>query len=147
MPHQDPMVRAVKARERARAWRLANPERASAKDKAWRLANPEKCRSYHKAWVRRCPDKQRGYDLKRYSLTCEQFDDMLISQGGRCKLCSTDKPGGKHSRFNVDHCVVEDKVKVRGLLCHRCNTGIGSLNHDPKLLIKAANYVTNLGNI
>ena len=41
--------------------------------------------------------------------------------------------------MSVDHC--HDTMKVRGLLCHRCNCGIGLLNEDITVLEKAINYL------
>jgi hypothetical protein len=48
-------------------------------------------------------------------------------------------PGGRGERWHIDHDHVTDKV--RGLLCHSCNVGIGNLQHDPQILMAAARYV------
>ena len=42
-------------------------------------------------------------------------------------------------RMHIDHC--HDTGAVRGLLCHGCNTGIGSLNDDIELLQRAIDYL------
>jgi hypothetical protein len=75
---------------------------------------------------------------RRYGITLEQYEAMLAAQGGTCALCPTPTPGGK-GRFHVDHC--HDTGKVRGLLCMRCNTGIGCLNHNTDTLLKAVAYL------
>jgi hypothetical protein len=49
---------------------------------------------------------------------------MLAAQAGVCAICRG--PQNSHYRFfDVDH----DKISgvVRGLLCRRCNTGLGYL--------------------
>ena len=66
---------------------------------------------------------RRGADLwEKYGITGEQYDAMLVRQGGVCKLCG--RPP-KTRRLAVDHDHGTDargvKHRVRGLLCHICN--------------------------
>ena len=66
---------------------------------------------------------RRNNQLKRYyGITIEDYDNMLDVQGGICKMCGTDVPGGP-GRFAVDH--NHATGVVRGLLCMGCNTKIG----------------------
>jgi hypothetical protein len=74
-----------------------------------------------------------------YGITPEQFDVMLLIQGGRCAVCGTDAPGGKHDRFMVDHC--HSTGAVRGLLCNACNHGIGLLGDSADGVRKALEYL------
>lgn len=83
---------------------------------AWKKANPEK-----RLLV------QRRSKLKKYGITVEQYDEMLEEQGGVCACCGTDDPG-RDGSFYVDHC--HDSEDVRGLLCHKCNSGIGYLGDN-----------------
>lgn len=81
------------------------------------------------------------YELKKlYGLAHGTYAKMLAAQGGCCAICGTDATNGRR-RLNVDHCH-ETKV-VRGLLCGKCNTGIGQLNHSEVLLLSAARYLKN----
>lgn len=82
-------------------------------------------------------NKRKPWRKSRYALTDEQFDQMLISQGGRCTICGTAK--WPHEGPHVDH----DKKTgiVRGILCQACNTGIGKLKHDTTILQSAINYL------
>lgn len=41
----------------------------------------------------------------------------------------------------MDNKTCEETGEVRGLLCTRCNQGIGSFDHDPVLLHSAAEYL------
>jgi hypothetical protein len=65
----------------------------------------------------------------------------MVAQGGGCAICgrTPDDAPGRWSRLNIDH---DHKTgKVRGVLCHGCNSGIGHLQDDPALLRRAAEYV------
>lgn len=77
--------------------------------------------------------------LKRmYGITHDTFDAMWAEQGGACGICAKTlhiKQGG-HA---VDHC--HTTLKVRALLCHPCNAGIGLLMEDPAVLRAAAAYI------
>lgn len=71
---------------------------------------------------------------EKYGLSFEEFTSMLETQIGLCKICllPMDKP-------NVDHCHLTGKI--RGLLCVKCNTGLGKFNDDPELLKVALQYL------
>lgn len=69
------------------------------------------------------PEDKRRQDLwKAYRMTPENFDALLALQGGVCRLCGTDRPGGK-GNFHVDH--DHQTGGVRGVLCHGCNLTLG----------------------
>lgn len=81
----------------------------------------------------------RRYQLRyKYGMTMADYDDLLAAQSGRCAICGTNEPGGK-GEFHVDH--DHDSGGVRGLLCHYCNVGIGTLGDDPARLRAAAEYL------
>lgn len=87
-----------------------------------------------------CKDCSKNENLKKkYNLTLEEYRSMLKRQQYKCAICEIDKPAGRQNVFVVDHC--HDTGKVRGLLCNHCNTGIGKLNDDIKLLKKAIEYL------
>ena len=89
---------------------------------------------------RRQSAKWRRHSLKRYhGLTVATYDRLLAAPNGRCAVCATDKPMGQGRRFHVDH--DHQTRKIRGLLCHHCNTGLGAFRDDPALLAKAIAYV------
>jgi hypothetical protein len=86
--------------------------------------------------------------LRRYGLTGETYAELVNAQGGRCAICATTEPGGK-GRWHVDHdhlcCGVRKSSCghcIRGLLCTRCNIGIGNLRDDPKIIQAALDYIT-----
>lgn len=91
------------------------------------------------------PSYVRSGNLKRkYGITQEDYTRLLNDQGGVCAFCkSTDTGIGAGSTekraFAVDHC--HTTGKVRALLCHRCNPGLGYFRDNPELLRKAIAYL------
>ena len=77
--------------------------------------------------------KQRKNLKYRYGITFEQYTAMLAAQAGGCAIC------GKSEKLRVDHCHATGKV--RGILCHGCNIGLGVFLDSPELLRLAAAYV------
>ena len=101
------------------------PEKKNKKTKQWRKKNPDIMKvSYRRS------------HLKKYQLTEADYQQMTDVQRGVCKICKT--PPTKR-RLSVDH--DHDSGSVRGLLCHKCNFGLGFFRDDPKLLKAAIRYL------
>ena len=74
--------------------------------------------------------------LKRtYGLTVEQYNYLVETQNNLCAICSTDL--GDCPLVDHDH----NTGKVRGLLCHPCNTGISMLKDNENNLLSAIAYL------
>ena len=56
---------------------------------------------------------------------------MYIEQLGQCAICRCDISTGKDC--HIDHC--HDTDIVRGLLCNKCNNGLGMFNHNKDILV------------
>jgi hypothetical protein len=68
----------------------------------------------------------RRYALKkRYGIAVEDYDTILAyaNQHGQCAICRRTLQEVNQASFYVDH--NHDTGRVRGLLCARCNFGIG----------------------
>lgn len=82
---------------------------------------------------------------RTYGITLADYDAMLAAQGGTCAICGQAERtvGGRHGkallRFAVDH--DHATGKVRALLCHNCNSAIGSFHDDTDVMLKAIGYV------
>lgn len=129
--------------ERASSWARNNRERSRAIKAAWRSRNPNAGRDYYhrtkSAEARR--EYRLRWQLKRlYGITKEDHDRMYRSQGGVCAICAS-VPSGPGSRgiLHVDH--DHATGKVRGLLCWKCNVGLGNLRDDPAILRAALVYL------
>lgn len=89
------------------------------------------------------PDKQRAYSLQRnYGLTVDQYTQWVEACGYTCEICGYEMPReakGAGERLHVDH--DHETEALRGLLCNRCNTGLGQFRDNPSLLYVAAEYL------
>jgi hypothetical protein len=67
---------------------------------------------------------------------------MFVEQAGLCGICMDEIsliPGSKNFR-DVDH--DHQTGKVRGLLCHQCNIGLGGFKDSPLRLRYAIHYLS-----
>ena len=74
----------------------------------------------------------------RYGITTEQYKEMLEKQGHKCGICGT-KQERLRKRLFIDH--DHDTGAVRGLLCMKCNSGLGMFNDDVKIVGTAKTYL------
>jgi len=82
--------------------------------------------------------KIKEYQLKyNYGLTKEQYEQMLITQDGKCAICN--KIFNNKKAMHVDH--NHKTGKIRQLLCQHCNTAIAFLNEDISILSRAIDYL------
>lgn len=129
-----------------REWRARNPEKIRAH---WEKRREVEAVKSRERWATDPEWRQRKLDIRRkswYSITPEQYQQMIERQEDRCAICRTDEPGGIGG-WKIDHdhnCCPGTKSCgecIRGLLCTTCNTGIGMLRDDPVTMRAAADYV------
>jgi hypothetical protein len=94
---------------------------------------------------------ERNYRAS-HGLALADYEELLAAQNGRCFICGTNEPGGKHGiRFHIDHdhscCPKGKSCKKcrRALLCANCNVGLGAFGDDPDRLVAAASYLLSHG--
>jgi len=122
-------------KERHRKYWAKNKKRLLANAKKSRERNLDKIKEQARRRRQDNPHKFRGYMLKhRYGISGEEYDGMLISQGLKCAICASHE-----AVLNVDHC--HKSGDVRGLLCRKCNVGIGSFDDRIDLLLAAIRYL------
>lgn len=80
--------------------------------------------------------KRRSLFMRKYNLTLEQHKQLYLDQNGCCALCGDST---SYDKIDTDHS--HQTGKVRGLLCHRCNTGIGFLGDTFEGVMRAAEYL------
>lgn len=109
--------------------------------KEYRKNNSEKIKKYNVEYDKKNSLKRKGSHIKRnYGITLEEHNLMFNKQEGKCKIC------GRHQNeikipFAVDH--DHTTGRIRGLLCHKCNQGLGYFNDNIDLLMKAINHLKN----
>ena len=82
-------------------------------------------------------DYRKEYRLKKYGITQMQYEEMLDRQGGVCAICGSANGNGRILAVDHDH-ITE---KVRGLLCGKCNMGLGMFCDNPEILLLAYSYL------
>ena len=71
----------------------------------------------------------------RYGIGVKEYDELFEKQKGTCAIC-----GLREKRhLDVDHC--HTSKKVRGLLCRNCNTALGKVYDNPKILVEMFLYL------
>lgn len=113
----------------------------------------------------RCDECSRARDRERYrrqikqrkesskwavlkwnhGLTKQQWHAILETQSYRCAICSSGFVIDVKSMFNP--CVDHDHAtkRIRGLLCRRCNQGLGLLQDSSFVASSAAEYLRRHG--
>ena len=104
-------------------------------NRAYYAANKDKFKEYAAANKRRTSD---WHLTRKYGITSDQRDEMLEKQDFKCAICADTSPGGRGT-WHVDHC--HTSGKVRGLLCYRCNQGLGYFRDNTEFLDKAKEYL------
>ena len=79
--------------------------------------------SKQRKYTKENPDKRKSAMLKyEYGITLDDYNKMFNAQEGKCAICKKHQNELKKT-LCVDH---DHKTgKVRGLLCGRCNAGLG----------------------
>lgn len=78
-----------------------------------------------------------------YGITMAQYEALSAAQDHRCAICDQPEQAVHHrgtkKQLSVDHC--HDTGRVRGLLCGRCNRGLGFFGNSGERLEKAIAYL------
>jgi hypothetical protein len=87
--------------------------------------------------VRRWEDRSR---LKyRYGVSIEDYERRVSLQAGKCAICNRVPTSGRGKRLQIDH--DHTTGRFRGLLCHKCNTALGTFGDDLEGVMKVVAYL------
>jgi hypothetical protein len=142
------------AARRMKAYRQAHPERVKASQRKSCKKNAEAIRIRANKWYRDNHARALKYWADRrknnpeaildgklkaaFGISFKHYQAMLESQDSKCAICGV--PANElRKKLAVDHCHTTNKV--RALLCHNCNVGLGNFKHNTKILTKAIDYI------
>jgi hypothetical protein len=111
----------LEAKKKYREYCETNKENIAVRRKKYRETNREKIKD--------------GERKSRYGIGREKFDELFDGQGGACAICR--QPFDRTPQVDHEH----EGGGVRGLLCSRCNLGLGYFQDNPNRLEAAAEYV------
>jgi len=77
----------------------------------------------------------------KYGITLEDYNNMFTEQQGCCAICKEHQ-----SNLNISLAVDHDHktLKVRGLLCRKCNLLLGHVKDNIHLLKQSILYLENI---
>jgi hypothetical protein len=123
-----------KAREYMRYWRKKNKEKVRETNRRYNAKRTPK--PLTEAQKKRKRTKRRESNLmSKYGLTIAEYDGMMKRQQSCCAICR--QRFGKRPHVDHDH----KTDRVRGLLCHGCNTSLGGFRDDSRILLQAVMYL------
>ena len=98
-------------------------------------------------WRKNNKERRHWHEAKRrYGVTFELYKELMKQD---CKICGESR-NDSDKRFAIDHCHKsehEDGVmRIRGVLCHNCNHGLGKFKDDINLLQSAIDYLVDKDN-
>lgn len=136
--------RRASAKSRVAEWRKNNPEKYRQQYLRYQERNREKLRAASRKWYRENREHARLLSYKSnlkiaFGLTLEEYEGLWNSQGKVCAICKR-SPEELGERFHVDHDHSKEK-NIRGILCRRCNHGLGHFKDSIELLENAAKYL------
>jgi hypothetical protein len=85
----------------------------------------------------------KGHRRRKYGLSNDSFQAMIEKQGNCCAICKqvfTRTPHIDHDHSCCPGAKTCGKC-IRGLLCHKCNTGLGNLRDSVDVLKSAIEYL------
>lgn len=106
----------------------------------------KKIKKYRKDNQEKYKRLKRNQELKKkYGLTIEDAEIILKNQNYKCAICGKelilfgDIENRKKGIANVDH--NHATGEIRGLLCDKCNRGLGCFDDNTDYLLSAISYL------
>ena len=93
-----------------------------------------------KDYRKKNPSYFRSRNLAKNGWSLESYDAAFAEQQGLCAICKSEVSNEKYPVLSADH-EHTDPPQPRGLLCGRCNKGLGLFLDSPELLLEAAKYI------
>lgn len=107
---------------------------------SWRKNNPD----YERKWCEENPERRRAISLASHTgIDKEAVYQYLLERENTsvCDICQQECSTGNNLSLDHDH----ETNEIRGLLCKKCNSGLGMFNDSVKLMELATEYLKNKG--
>lgn len=116
-------------KDRNTSWGLSARCRPCNSDRAlaWRKENPQRARRVQKM----------SFLRRKYGISEDALHALVEAQGGKCGICRDMLDMGRHTCIDHNH----ETGAVRGLLCRKCNSGIGQLRDSQEIVRAALHYL------
>lgn len=128
---------------RSAEYKLNHKTAVKAKQRLWTQKNAKRLNQKAKDKRRANPEPFYASDLKRdFGITLETYKQIAETQNNTCAICKKPESAirqGRIKRLAVDHC--HKTLKIRGLLCVRCNTALGMFKDDIDVMHTAIEYI------
>lgn len=115
--------------ERARVWRKNNKDRVNDHTRNYYYRNLEASR-------KRSRNRRRNERMGPGA--AEKAEELLLAQDNKCAICFAPDPN------QLDHC--HSTGIIRGVLCLKCNVGLGAFVDSHTRLQQAIQYLTQVRN-
>jgi len=86
---------------------------------------------------------RNGYLMRTYGITEGDWEKMWKAQGERCAICGK-KPRKSRPSTDHDHWIEKryGAIVINGIICQRCNEGLGRFEYDNEVLTALVKYAT-----
>jgi hypothetical protein len=75
----------------------------------------------------------------KYKITTIELNNIFKASNGLCEICNQKCSVGDELSIDHDHVT----GNIRGMLCRKCNAGIGLLQDSSEIILKAYNYISS----
>ncbi len=154
MPSGQCKICGLSAMRAMNEWRDNNREEFNKRQKIKREKNPELTKleykfRYEKSLLTKTKDElNEGNKARKFGVSVESYQQMFVDQDNKCAICNleetrifTDRITKKQrlAKLCLDH--NHQTGKIRQLLCHDCNTGLGKFKDNIQHLQSAIEYL------
>jgi hypothetical protein len=95
---------------------------------------------YNKKVSNRKASRKQNWKLTNVDMNEVTYNQLRESQDFKCAICNTHESDfSRNQQLVVDHC--HSTGRIRGLLCYRCNLGLGNFQDSLDMLLKAVEYL------
>jgi hypothetical protein len=99
------------------------------------------CKQCLKKHAEKYKERSKATRRKReFGITDKEYNNLYNKQSGVCAICGREESEIQQKSLCVDHC--HNTGKIRGLLCHSCNVGLGRFEDDINRLQSAIKYLS-----